>query len=892
MITLKPYQVEVLESLREFLRLCSDQGRPEIPFANVRQMLGRPSLPYIAVNAPGIDPAMPYVCLKVPTGGGKTLIASHAVGVAMRELLHAERAVALWLVPSTAILEQTVAALKNPRHPYRRAIELACGSLEVMTTEEALHLTPGAVRGSTVVILGTIQTFRVEDTTGRKVYEQNGALAEHFQNVPGDRMAELTPGPDGKPVPSLANVLRLHRPIVIIDEAHNARTDLSFEILGNLRPACVIEFTATPATSGNPSNVLHEVSAAELKAAEMIKLPVRVFSRQGHQREELIADALKIRDDLERVADLEAQATGEYLRPILLFQAPSVAECAPLRERLIREHEIPEDQIKISVGSNEELAAAGDIAAPSSPVRYVITVQKLREGWDCPFAYVLCSLRETRSATAIEQIVGRILRLPKAKSKQRSELNCAYVFSVSETISEVLAELRDALVGNGFTRTEADRSLEIRAVQPSHSDMTLWHQQATATIPASDFDLPAAETVAANLAGRVRIDAAKGEVTVSGVLEESEISALQQCVTTNEARQSIREAAETVRRRRESFVTDTERREPTPFESGIPFCVPKLSVIENGKLLDFEETFLMEREWNLRDKDASLPADYDPRHRETGRAGTIDIVEGHVIADSVTGIPDFVANLHQSMMSFGMEEDWTVEKLAAWLDREIPHPDLSEAETLEFCLRAIRGLIARMGTDDVGLLALDRFRLRDRVRDRIEKHRAAARREAFQACLIETSDLTVSPDRVLDYSRMTYDPSWLYSGNFEFRKHYFGKPGELAERTESRELTEEFQCARHIEESTGIRYWIRNLVRKSSSFWLQTATNKFYPDFLCLLNDGRVLVVEYKGAHLYENAQEKRAVGEFWARKSGGRCKFVMPSDLDFSVIDKAMRDS
>ena len=131
--------------------------------------------------------------------------------------------------------------------------------------------------------------------------------------------------------------------------------------------------------------------------------------------------------------------------------------CEPLRERLAAEFGIPKDQIKISVGTLDELPGPDEIRSPKCPVRVIITVQKLREGWDCPFACVLCSLKETRSATAIEQMVGRILRLPNAQAKQHPDLNCSYAFSVSPSISKVLAELREALETNGFTRAEAER---------------------------------------------------------------------------------------------------------------------------------------------------------------------------------------------------------------------------------------------------------------------------------------------------------------------------------------------------------------------------------------------------------------------------------------------------
>src|SRR3989338_1983580 len=185
---------------------------------------------------------MPYLCLRVPTGGGKTLLACHAAGIAMRDLLHAERGGVLWLVRSNTIPDQPADALRDPRHPYRRALELSCGMVEVVTIEEALRLSRATVEGQTVVIVATIQSFRVEDTTGRKVYDQNGSFSEHLLNVPADRLADLLPGADGKPKPSLVNMLRLRRPIVILDAAHNARTDLSFSALGNVLPSCIIEF--------------------------------------------------------------------------------------------------------------------------------------------------------------------------------------------------------------------------------------------------------------------------------------------------------------------------------------------------------------------------------------------------------------------------------------------------------------------------------------------------------------------------------------------------------------------------------------------------------------------------------------------------------------------------
>ena len=106
MIALKDYQNRVLDSLREFFRLCSKNGSPAEAFREVCAQNGTGNGLYLPIHAAGLARDMPYVCLRVPTGGGKTLLACHTAGLAMSELLHADRAVVLWLVPSNTILAQ------------------------------------------------------------------------------------------------------------------------------------------------------------------------------------------------------------------------------------------------------------------------------------------------------------------------------------------------------------------------------------------------------------------------------------------------------------------------------------------------------------------------------------------------------------------------------------------------------------------------------------------------------------------------------------------------------------------------------------------------------------------------------------------------------------------
>ena len=258
----------------------------------------------------------------------------------MRDLLHADRAVVLWLVPSNTILDQTADALRDTRHPYRRALELACGTVEIVTIEEALRLSRATVTGQTVVIVATIQAFRVEDTTGRKVYDQNGSFSEHLLNVPADRLEDLLPGADSKPKPSLVNMLRLHRPIVIVDEAHNARTDLSFSTLGNVMPSCIIEFTATPARANHPSNVLHHVSAAELKAADGGSCRCAWITRHPSQRDQLLAMPFRCAP-ISKTGRSGSPANRRISAPLMLIQAERVDACEALRDLMVTSLVLP-----------------------------------------------------------------------------------------------------------------------------------------------------------------------------------------------------------------------------------------------------------------------------------------------------------------------------------------------------------------------------------------------------------------------------------------------------------------------------------------------------------------------------------------------------------------------
>ncbi len=824
MMELKSYQREALQTLEDFLHLArrhADEGRAgEALDLAYRQVTGRYlETPPSYLEPPGLE-GIPYVCFRIPTGGGKTFLAAHALGPA-RRFLGQDAPAVVWLAPTEAIRDQTLKALKDPWHPYRRALEGALGPVRVMDMPEALALTPGDVGQVALVLVATLQAFRVEDTEGRKVYENNGNLMQVFSIL--GRRASLEPPPDsGIGVYSLVNLLRLMRPVVIVDEAHNARTPLSFDTLARLEPGVILEFTATPRED---SNVLFAATAQELQREGMIKLPIELVVLQ--EPEALLLSAIAKQRDLEALA----RAEPEYLRPVVLVQAEPRRKGQEdrwtwerVREFLLQSG-VREEEVAVSVGERDELAGQ-DLLSPTSPVRFVITVDRLKEGWDCPFAYVLASVRALRSGTAIEQVLGRVLRMPGARPKRQEALNRAYALATSEDFWEAASALREALVFEGFERYEAERAvrtvglpLEERIPLKAHPDERIL-----------DF-----------LAPKVAYD------------RKSRTLILKEPLTPNEAG-LLREAVKGEDREK------LPQKVRTPSEEGKILEIPFLAV--DGDPLEPER--FLEEGWSLKDRDAHL--DFVPA--PLGERGEVRVEGGRVRVERLE-------RLDRAAALFGPHAGWTLESLASWLDRRIPHPDLPKEEAFPFIYRALGHLLNRGFRLEV--LVAERRRLQDLLEAKIRAHREAARKEAFQALLkAPPPDLATFTLR-LDGDSL-YPPINPYTGAYVFRKHFFPVIADL------KEGSEEFACACCIDRLEETHFWVRNVPRWSDAFRLPYPAGWFYPDFLARLKNGKLLVVEYKGKHLGHTPEtwEKEAIGNLWARYTGNLFLMVRgPEELD-----------
>lgn len=890
-LQLKHYQEEALSALALFFDLARgarDEAGLDAAFrqALLAQEVAPASIPpYLAQGFVNATEATPYVCIRIPTGGGKTLLGTHALATAGRHFTGQDRPLALWLVPSNIIRTQTLAALRTPGHPYREALEGYFGvdGVRVLDIADCEQLRPQDFAQKAIVAVGTLQTLRVDDTAGRDVYAYKENFEPHFARAPDlpgfERVTErdlaaqpyLTRADLGKIKRSFANLMYWHRPVVIIDEAHNARTPLTYDTFARLRPAALIEMTATPLRQGaHRSNVLYHVSAEALKAEQMIKLPIVLQTHPNWQ--EAVRDALLTRKRLAA----EAVNESPYIRPILLLQAEDKSgevTVDVLKAHLLAQEQIAAERIAIATGNQRELDGV-DLFDPACPVDVVITVEALKEGWDCSFAYVFCSLQKIGSSRDMEQLLGRVLRMPYARSRRSPLLNRAYAHLASPETARVANDLADRLVAMGFEELEA-----AQAVFPTTLPLFERGAELLSELPPLELSLPQAPAFAVDLLGGLKFDgppvagmtlraSADGGVTVT--LDQPPTPEIRAALVATfgdrKSRDGLEKLLERFELRHQAVVAPSAR--------GVPFApLPLLCVRDSQGELDLaeKEALLDLAGFSLADASAELPAFVPDSER---KPYLLDVAEGHLRIEQESAAYAVNLDLVPTEIS---EAD-----LLRWLDGRLRGAETTQAQRLAWLAKVLRWL-QREGGYTLTALVRHRNQLCDALRERLTAIAATARQRGFQLSFLGGDPRgCVSPDFMFRFGLGMYParPPY-YQGRYRFLKHYYGVIGDLKE-APAKQADHEYHCAVGIDELPEVRHWVRNLARfPEFSFWLPTSRDRFYPDFVAELKDGRLLVVEYKGEGYKTNddSVEKRAIGEYWARLTGNLFLFAVERD-------------
>jgi superfamily II DNA or RNA helicase len=457
MLNLKTYQKRAIKELEGYLDLIKTTPNKahKIAFITLKDKI---------YNEIGLN--VPFVCIKIPTGGGKTIVATHMVNSIYEKFTQSKnlKGLVLWLVPTTTIKTQTINALKDRNSSYREILDKKFSNeIIIMDVKDARSIKKSDIENNLCVIVSTTSAFKSESNENRKVLQDSGQLIEHFKEISNEVEKNLEKYQKGGIIKSLMNVIKMSNPIIMADEGHHMKTELTEEMFQKMNPSIIVEFTATP-LPGSKSNVLVDVGVGELMDENMIKMPIYLFN-SGHWKK-TIDEGVAKRKELEEITKKEK---GEYIRPIALIQAEQVKPddkkiyARKIAQYLIEEHEILPNQIAINTGDenivldgSKNMTELGNgIFKKDCEIRYIITKDKLKEGWDNKFAYVLITVANLSAKISVEQIIGRIMRLPNAKQKKNKELNEAFVYTSSTNFQEAAESLRSGLILNGFTEEEA-----------------------------------------------------------------------------------------------------------------------------------------------------------------------------------------------------------------------------------------------------------------------------------------------------------------------------------------------------------------------------------------------------------------------------------------------------
>lgn len=845
---LKTYQKNVISDLALFLALLTEKGSASRAYnalweeKNVNVGMG--GMPYYNNELGGV----PDVCFKVPTGGGKTFIAANAIKTIYDAMPTVTAKAVVWLVPSDAILTQTYAALSNPHHPYRQKIDVDFGgAVEVYSKDQLLNgqnFNPTAVTEQLSIFVLSYDSFRTSKKEGRKAYQENGNLAT-FPRLMQDK-SMLLPDTDET---ALIQVIRSLNPVVIVDESHHATSALSVEMLENFNPCFVLDLTATPKKN---SNIISFVDAAQLKKANMVKLPVIVYNRKS--QDDVYADAINIRRKLEIQAQNEQTTTGRYIRPIVLFQAqPRVGAESTTYDKIkatLVEAGIPKEEIAIKTGDKDELKHV-DLLSPDCPIRYIITVNALKEGWDCPFAYVLATVANRTSSVDVEQILGRVLRLPYTQKNGSNVLNISYVITSSADFGKTLDQVVSGLNNAGFSSKDyRAKDIEIEpetTTAPEPVQMILQPQE--------EPDVPEVNT--SDLRQRIEQTMHQADTVPTETIESDELLSVA-LAQNQEYEEKVNTSVETaidlapteVRDKMNSFrINDAFVKEASALR--FPQFMMKVgpSFFSDNEFIPLKLEHL-EEGFTLKDKDVCI--DFSTVDAEMARVDTDDSADAAPKVWQIKGT------------------DSTYYK--EWFNA------LPSDGRLSQCKRSIQSRISKMNCINDREL----HDYIDRVVDTMTEDQISDMEQSIYPYIGKIEKKVKS---LLAEHRSNIFDLWHEQGKIECKPNYALSPTISPTKSfstiskslySSEEDVNEYERKMVWELSSldNIKWWHRNISRLG--FQINGAIHA-YPDIIAMTTSGKILMIETKGDHLdNDESKAKAKIGHQWDNLAGPMYRYFM----------------
>lgn len=851
---LKPYQQQVIDDLTLFLEQIQETKIIKDAFYDF--WANHPRTPLFPYSGTAIEayknhvPGVPHVCMKVPTSGGKTFIACNAIKTVFDAFDYDRPKAVVWLVPSITILDQTLNNLKDPGHYYRQKINSHFGNrVEVYDKAELLQgsgFNASSVQEQLSIFVLSFDSIRTANKEGRKVYEQIGAL-QSFESLLGNT-EEI----------SLMKVIQYLNPMVVVDESHNAETELSVEMLKEFNPCFILDLTATPRKN---SNIISFIDAMELKKENMVKLPVIVNNHPD--RTEVINSALQLQRQLEIKAIEEEKKGGKYIRPIVLFQAQpksgtDFANAADeksnvqrLKEKLI-ELQIPEEQIKIKTANINEIKGL-DLMSRACEVRYIITINALKEGWDCPFAYILASLADKSSPVDVEQILGRVLRQPYVMKHSFPLLNMSFVLTASAKFLDTLDNIVKGLNRAGFSEKDYKLSDSIPTEEPKKPDPL--DQLTVFNNPGST---PDQEDIAAD------IDTSR--IMLSGENTQPSRFILEIEETAHAANLQIEKNIAELETSRSPAV-------PTELQKLVKTYGLKDIFKEQAEQLALPQFYLRvpgNDLFGLKENEVPLDKDHLLEGFQLSRADTnfgFDGIPSELYKIDLDDTkkdhtPTFVRldrEVSESVRSYLLDPAKKGSRVKNFTARIMGlmgnlYP-ISDQEIKKYLNRILEDFRDEQFND----FENQKYTYTDKIKQKIRELSEGYAEKKFRDFL-DTDRVFIKPVFKL--------PASITPGEtaMDITKSLYEKEGKMND-FEAKVINE-------IANMPNIAFWTRNVERKG--FKINGFVNH-YPDFIIQTKSGKTVVLETKGDHL--DAEQKIRLGRLWAGKAGNQYRYFMVYD-------------
>lgn len=844
---LKNYQKRVMRNLSSYLGFLNEYDMVEAwkqYWAEQDIAVGFGGVPQYRDDIKGV----PHICFKVPTGGGKTFMACSSLKPIFDKMPLDKPKVVVWLAPSDAIIEQTINTLSDINHPYRQKIDRDfSGKVGVYTKEQLLNgqnFSPDTVREMLTICVLSYASLRVDSKKKdvRKVYQENGNLQRFAEYFKDDDV--LLADTDET---ALIQALRHLEPIAVVDESHNAQSKLSVEMLGNLNPSFILDLTATPRKN---SNIISYVDARELKKENMVKLPVVVYNRDNVK--DVLRDAIKLRGSIEQQAQTEQQLGGEYIRPIVLFQAEPKSSSdtvtfEKLKDKLVSIG-IPENQIAIKTSNVNELKGV-NLLCSDCEIRYIITVNALKEGWDCPFAYILASVANKTSRVDVEQILGRILRQPYAKKHKMPLLNTSYVLTSSRDFRTTLDDIVIGLNKAGFSK----KDYRIGEIEKPTFTPEEGEQQAITEPETAATDDSGADWLDTEIPDDFRVDTSvvSGDDTIETMVATATQATEKYDEELNDESNDGflgGDLGDMLNQypMQEQFKDDAASlRIPQFFLKGTP------NLFSDGYTL-------LERE-NLSDGFSlnKIPADIK-FNLATGEMYEIDVAtQGEAIPKYRRASKSESDQIREYLRQISSEH--RIKACATALAAQINKNNRYAAE--EVTAYVIR-VISEMDEDALNAMESSIPFYASKIRDKIDEYETEYRRKKFDD-LIEMNKIVCREENAYVFPKVI-TPSYgfdkleksLYTAEIDDMNNF------------------EFKLIGSIAELDNVVWWHRIIDRKG--FRLNGFINH-YPDFVIRTQSGNIVLVEAKGEQLKnDDSKAKLQLGKKWDMMCGEKFKYYM----------------